>query len=129
MDDVISFLIDYCCEHKIGIQYISYMQPQDPSLCYQWPRLIIYNENWANKKEKPFILAHEIGHVMCGSTICYHKNHIETKKSENDANRFAIKLLRDYCKKNDIVFESKYCFAESFGIPRKIYYLLEEVNG
>lgn len=72
MDDVLSFLTDYCWKNKIGIQYISYMDPKDPSLCYEWPRLIIYNENWQVKKEKPFILAHEIGHVMCGDAFCYY---------------------------------------------------------
>ncbi len=125
MDDVLSFLIDYCWEHNIGIQYISYMSPKDPSICYEWPRLIIYNDNWQTNQEKPFILAHEIGHIMCGSTICYLQNHIGTKKSENDANKFAIMLLQKYCEQNDIVFENKYKFAESFGIPKNIYYLLE----
>lgn len=125
MDEVLSFLVDFCWKNKIGIQYISYMNPNDPSICYEWSKLIIYNENWKITKEKPFILAHEIGHVMCGSTICYCHNHIETRQSEYDANRFTIKLLQDYCNKNDIVYESIYKFADSFGIPQKFYYLLE----
>lgn len=126
MDDVLSFLTDYCWKNKIGIQYISYMDPKDPSLCYEWPRLIIYNENWQVKKEKPFILAHEIGHVMCGDADFYYKNHNGTDIEECTANKFAINLLKKYCEENDIYFESNYCFAKAFGIPKRLYYLLEE---
>lgn len=128
MDNVLSFLTDFCCKNKIGIRYIAYMNPKDPSICYEWPRLIIYNENWQSNQEKPFILAHEIGHIMCGCTICYYHNHLETRKSEIDANRFAIRLLEEYCEQNDITFDNKYSFAEAFGVPKKLYYLLDELN-
>lgn len=129
MDDIISFLIDFCEKNKIGIQYISYMNPNDPSVSYEWPRLIILNENWKESFEKPFILAHEIGHVMCGNAFCYYiGNNKAERYNECIANKFAINLLLNYCEQNDLFFESKYKFAETFGIPRKLYYLLEEVK-
>lgn len=128
MDEVLSWLCDYCLKHKIGIQYIGFMNPHDPSVCYEWPRLIIYNDHWYKPNEKPFILAHEIGHVMCGTTICYTNTtgvKVNQSKNESEANKFAINLLEKYCEETDICFSSKYQFANAFGIPKRCFYLLE----
>lgn len=128
MDEILSWLCDYCLKHKIGVQYIGFMNPHDPSVCYEWPRLIIYNDHWYKPNEKPFILAHEIGHVMCGTTICYNINdgiEINRSKNECDANKFAIELLMKYCEETDINFSNRYQFANAFGIPKRCFYLLE----
>lgn len=121
------WLYDYCFKYKIGIAFISYMNPKDPSVCYKWPRLIIYNEKWYDSNEKPFILAHEIGHIINGDPVCYSHDYNNINKSESIANKFAIRLLKQYCYETDIEFESKYQFAETFGIPRRFYYLLDDV--
>lgn len=128
MDEILSWLCDYCWKHNIGIQYINYMGSHDPSVCYEWPRLIIYNDQWYKPNEKPFMLAHEIGHVMCGTTICYSNDSgvkVNQSKNESAANKFAINLLQKYCDETDIYFSSKYQFANAFGIPKRCFYLLE----
>lgn len=130
MDDLLAWLYEYCSQHKIGIRFINYLDSNAPSVCYKLPRMIIYNEKWHDQQEQPFILAHEIGHIMCGTTICYHNKGIQISKnkSECDANTFAINLLSKYCEENDICFDNKYQFATAFGIPNRCFYLLEKVS-
>lgn len=126
MEDLIQWLLNYSWNQGIGIEVVPYMDPDDPSVCFEQPKLIIYNENWHKTFEKPLMLAHEIGHIICGDAVCYHGNHNGKMSEECAANKFAIKLLGQYCKENDIYFESAYQFAESFGIPNKCFYLIEE---
>lgn len=125
MNDVLAWLYHYCLDKKIGIQYISYMNPHDPFVCYEWPRLIIYNEQWYKPTEKPFILAHEIGHVTNGDAFSYHNCQNGIGHEEYLANAFAIKLLKQYCEQNDIYFNNIYDFARAFAVPRNVNYILE----
>ena len=131
MNDVLSWLYDYCSQNDIMIQHINYLGSHAPSMAYTYPRLITFNDSWYNDDEKPFMLAHEIGHVMCGTTICYdtqnHKLSISKNECEHDANIFAIKLFKKYCAENGIHYDNAVQFAEAFAIPKKCFYLLEKV--
>ncbi|RHW53682.1 ImmA/IrrE family metallo-endopeptidase [Lactobacillus bombicola] len=128
MDEVLDWITRFCWSKKIGIQYIPYMDPHDPSICYEWPRLIIFNENWHKIAEKPFMLSHEIGHILNGDTSHYHNHNCLHGVGEEEylANVFAIKLLIQYCQENDIHFNNIYDFAKAFGIPSNVYYILEK---
>lgn len=88
--------------------------------------LIIFNSNYYQDSEKPFMLAHEIGHVINGNPGC-DKLVNGLGKEESIADKFAIDLLLEYCLDQDIWFDNIYDFAESFGIPSGKYYLLEKM--
>lgn len=125
-DDVIDWLKNYCKNCKIHVLYPEEATQNDVSDSFGNLKIIIFNENWKNQKETPFMLAHEIGHIVNGDTYCFHNFSNGVSREECKANRFAIKLLVTYCRENDIFFESKYSFAEAFGIPSKCFYILEE---
>ena len=127
MDDVLQWLLNYCLKNKIGIIYDNNLPPTAPSDSYCNPRLVIFNDNYKNVNEKPFMLAHEIGHVVEGNSEYYHLAYLGIEKGEFSANRFAINLLALYCFENDIWYETYYDFAKSFGIPKDKYYILELV--
>lgn len=65
MSNLISWLYSYAFKHKIGVLQI-FTKPEYSSLSDKSKRLIIINVNWKNKKELPFIIGHEIGHILAG---------------------------------------------------------------
>lgn len=125
MDSVLKWLMNYCYDHDIGVVYCNDLPSTAPSDSYCNPKLVIFNDNFQNESEKPFMLAHEIGHVIKGSSDFYKTSFLGKEKSEYSANKFAIELLYEYCFENDIWFETTFEFAKAFGVPNKYYYLLE----
>lgn len=128
-EDLMQWLSDYCKRHHIHVFYKSELDPNQKSYSYRYPRVIFLNDHWQVANEKPFILAHEIGHAMCAKEdlVTSKDTYSNISKNECKANIFAVKLLRKYCEESDIEFDSIYDFADAFGIPRKYQYLLNEV--
>ncbi|URW71705.1 ImmA/IrrE family metallo-endopeptidase [Lactobacillus kefiranofaciens subsp. kefirgranum] len=83
------------------------------------------NAKWIYPAQIPFLLAHEIGHVLHENACFYHISDLTANKGEASENIFAIKLLQKYCVENEIYFDTWYKFAKCFGIPKECYYLLE----
>lgn len=127
MNKVITWLMNYCMKHDIGVIYQTNLPENAPSDSWHNPKLIIFNANYYKKDERPFMLAHEIGHVVEEVPEFYKLAHLGIEKGEFSANRFAINLLALYCFENDIWYETYYDFAKSFGIPKDKYYILELV--
>lgn len=126
MDDVLTWLLNYCCDHDIGVIYDNNLPPYAPSDSYCNPKLVIFNDNFYNDNEKPYMLAHEIGHIVCGNPEFFKTANLGIAKGEHFANKYAIKLLLMYCDEMDLQFNSYYDFAKVFAIPTRNYYLLEE---
>ena len=80
-----------------------------------------------NDDELAYVLAHEIAHVLHEDQHYYNLNDGTANSGEASANIFAIKLLQKYCKENDYRFDTYYKFAQAFGIPKHVYYLLKEI--
>lgn len=129
MNEVITWLMNYCMDHDIGIIYKKNLPQTAPSDSWHSPKLIIFNANFYKKSERPFMLAHEIGHVVEEVPEYYKLAYLGIEKGEFSANRFAINLLSLYCMENDIWYETYYDFAQAFGIPKDKYYVLEVVFG
>lgn len=125
MNEVITWLMNYCMDHDIGIIYKKNLPQTAPSDSWHNPKLIIFNANFYKKSERPFMLAHEIGHVVEEVPEYYKLAYLGIEKGEFSANRFAINLLALYCLDNDIYFDNYYSFAKAFGIPKDKYYILE----
>lgn len=127
-EDIMMWLVDYCKRHHIEINFVNYLDPKAKSYAFRLPKVIYFNDKWFRIDEKPFLLAHEIGHTMCAREDMVKSSDSYCNKSKNEckANRFAIRLLRKYCEENDIFFDSVYNFASFFGIPSRCFYILEE---
>ena len=111
---------------NIGVEFTDLLPPLAPPISYNIPgKLIIMNGNWAYPTQIPFLLAHEIGHVIHENESFYHISALTRLKGEACENAYAIKLLHKYCVDNEIYFDSCYSFAKCFGIPEACYYLLE----
>ncbi|WP_304228642.1 ImmA/IrrE family metallo-endopeptidase [Lactobacillus kitasatonis] len=128
-DRLIKYLMNAAMfDYKIGVEFSNRLPPFAPPLSYNHVgRLIIMNARWPYPTEIPFQLAHEIAHVLNENQHYYNLNDRTTKCGEADANVFAIKLLQKYCKENDYRFDTYYKFAQAFGIPKHVYYLLKEI--
>lgn len=129
MNEVITWLMNYCMKRGIGVVYQKKLPETAPSDSWHNPKLIIFNANYYKVNERPFMLAHEIGHVVDEVPEFYKLAYLGIEKGEFSANRFAINLLSLYCMENDIWYETYYDFAQAFGIPKDKYYVLEVVFG
>ncbi len=101
MNEVIEELLNFAFDHKIGYSLAS-LSPYTPSASNAKSRMIIINTNWHNKKELPFQVAHEIGHVLNDEEdgILYFTTDVAHSKIEHDANSKAVDLLLPIYYKN-----------------------------
>lgn len=127
--DLINWLINYCYDHKIGVCLTNELPDSVGGKSYIAPaNLVVVNNQWHDQTEIPFIFAHEIGHIFTGIPCFYHSSTANTSKQESEANVFAINLLKEYCESHDISFDNYYSFAQTFCIPRKVYYLMPDCS-
>lgn len=127
-DRLLRYLMNYAMfEYHIGVEFTNRLPVYAPSVSYNEPgKLIIMNANWYHPIEIPFLLAHEIGHVLYEDQQYYNLNDQTVNHGEADANIFAINLLRKYCDDNEFHFDSYYKFAKAFCIPHDLYYLFTD---
>ena len=93
MDNVLQWLMNYCLDNDIGVVYKNDLPPTAPSDSWCNPKLVIFNGNYYKENEKPFMLAHEIGHVIEGSPEFYHLAFLGREKGEFSANGVPNDLL------------------------------------
>lgn len=127
-DDIIAYELNFAFANGIGYIMDKNLPSDAPSVGYagKFPMIHI-NTNWHDKNELPFIIAHEIGHVLLENGTYYHLAFRGKQRGEATANIFAIQLLLRYCQDNDLYFDTYYNFAECFKIPRSQYYLFESI--
>ena len=66
-EELIEYLLNYAFKH--GLSYILVRaEPYDPALSFKHKHKMIINTNWQNSNELPFIIGHEIGHLMLGDS-------------------------------------------------------------
>lgn len=125
-NEVIKWLMNYALDHQIGVVFSYKAGINEPSEAFPEYSTAVINANWKNIDEIPFIIGHEIGHLMLGHT----RKEFETSpansiRMEQEANKYSLNLLAEYCELNEICFYNRYQFAKVFGIPKDVYYLLE----
>ena len=126
-NQVIRWLMNYALDHQYGVTFSYAAENDDPSEAFPEYRTAVINANWRNIDEIPFIIGHELGHLFLGhSRKEFSASSINRYRLEREANEFSLYLLTKYCDLHEIYFYNMYTFAESFGIPRDCYYLLEK---
>lgn len=128
-DRLLKYLMNYAMfDCHIGIEFTNKLPPYAPSVSYNKPgKLIIMNSSWPYPTQIPFLLAHEICHVLNEEKSYFNLNDRTKNSGEAQANISAIKLLQRYCIENEFHFSSIYQFAQCFGIPKECYYLLADI--
>lgn len=119
MDNVLKYLLNYALENKIGFITIPNAEPDWIPVAIPEKRLILVNMQWHNKKELPFMVAHELGHIMNEQPCSQYSSNTLLLKAERAADNFAIGLLIKYCQEDNISFNDPYNFMEQFAIPEK----------
>ncbi|NVY95931.1 hypothetical protein HU830_01825 [Lactobacillus sp. DCY120] len=121
MDDLITYLLNYAFQNGYGYEILNDAHTNWPSLAYPKMNLIFINLNWHQKREIPFQIAHEIGHLIDGDACHRSRLHQAKINIENQADLHAIRILRQYCFDYDFRMENPLIFAEQFGIPSRLY--------
>lgn len=125
VSDLIAWLYSYAFKHRIGaFQLIT--EPEYSSLADKSKRLIIINTNWQNKKELPFIIGHEIGHIMAGDPGLSYYCGTTLTSNERRADLFSLNLIFEYAAAQFDCFEEPIQFLQQYGIPYRM--LADTVN-
>lgn len=120
MNDLKIYLINYALQHDIGVIITDKLKPYTTSQADISTRQIIINENWHRPSEVPFMIAHEIAHILNEDVgIVYYSSFANKTKVEHSANIKAIEILLDYCELQDLTLEPEQ-FRQSFGIPTSL---------
>lgn len=120
MSDLIKWLYSYAFDHKIGVLQITTAKEYS-SLADKNKRTIVINNNWKNKKELPFIIGHEIGHLMDGDVgLSYYCGNALTSK-EHHADLYSLNLIFDYATRQYDCFNEPSGFMQAYGIPVRMY--------
>lgn len=127
MDNVINYLLNFAMKNKIGFVWTSLLESYTSSAADCKNRKIVINGNWHNKKELPFIIAHEISHILNKDMgILYFTSNSSKSQIENNANAGAINILVDYCDKLGLARDNVVKFMDVFGIPANLEYMVVE---
>lgn len=120
MNDAITWLCAYAFDRNINVTLDKLSFSTDVPSC-MFGRSIIINTNWKNQNELPFIIAHEIGHVLNEDEgKLYYSTSTAHSKFETAANERAIDLLLEYCDHEDFLPNNYIDFMELYGIPRYV---------
>nr|WP_302426765.1 ImmA/IrrE family metallo-endopeptidase [Limosilactobacillus mucosae] len=119
MDEVIDWLLAYCKRHGIIVLTRAEWPSSYVSTALPDQRLILYNPNWQPSSERPFILAHEIGHIIDQDPPAYPCEYVSVgEKCESSGNRTGIELLLQYSQTQDWHFKTPENLMQAFGIPQ-----------
>lgn len=125
MNDVMTYLINLGFDYGISTTLTDQLPDNFPSSSSLRKQKVLINMNWKNNTEIPFILAHELAHLINkDSGINYYKSVTIHNKTEFEANKTAIDLFINYCHANDIEFNNPIRFCEQFGIPTELEYIV-----
>lgn len=110
-------LIKFAIANNISVTFLP-GDPYDPAISLKKARQIYINANWHNPAEIPFIIGHEIGHVMMGEQgIIYWSKLGGFCSEEKPADLYSLKWIYEYSKKHADHFSDPGAFMQSYGIP------------
>ena len=122
MIDIIDYLFKVSTSLGINFEAI-YEAPDFPSISFHKANKMYINLNWKNQWEIPFIIGHEMGHLVNGDigTWEYQSGPSSKGSKEHNADIFSLKMIFDYAM-NQIDAPSEPCdFIDQFGIPAWMY--------
>lgn len=120
MDDAIDFAINAVLEYGVGIE-ITNQRPGFQSCAVVQHNLVIINPNANDRSLLPFVILHELGHVVLGHHDLGCVSPAAKIKQEHEADSFATKLIWSYSQRLDVNYDSAYDFMSSFGVPSKMF--------
>ena len=120
MNDAIDFALNTVLDHGVGIE-ITYQRPSFLSCAVVQHNLVIISPNASGKANLPFVLLHELGHIVLTHQDLGCVSPAARIKQEHEADRFAAELIWNYSQQLGIEYDNAYNFMSAFGIPRKMF--------
>lgn len=118
-DDLTSYLLDYA--KMSGVNYeLAHLAPDFSSRAVPEEDLIIINVDWYDQREIPFMIGHEIAHVLHHDKILEYFTEIARCTGEKDADRFSFDLIFDYNYSQPQPITDPLEFVRLYGIPKKM---------
>ena len=131
MEDLIKYLLKYAFDHGISCALIRREQSYQ-SVALPDRKLIVINQNSKNKFELPFIIGHEIGHIMNGNVNGAFYCGKPVNSEERLADLYSLNLIYGYASNQFDNFEEPVQFIQQYGIPDRMlddaYRLFEKNN-
>ena len=131
MEDLIKYLLKYAFDHGISCALILREQSYQ-SVALPDKKLIVINQNSKNKFELPFIIGHEIGHIMNGNVNGAFYCGMPVNSEERLADLYSLNLIYGYASNQFDNFEEPVQFIQQYGIPDRMlddaYRLFEKNN-
>ena len=129
MEDLLKYLLKYAFDHGISCALIRREQSYQ-SVALPDKKLIVINQNSKNKFELPFIIGHEIGHIMNGNVNGAFYCGKPVNSEERKADLYSLNLIYKYASSQFETFDEPGIFMEQFGIPYRmkgdVYRLFKE---
>ena len=120
MNDAISFAINAVLEYGAGIE-ITYQRPSFQSCAVMQYNLVIINPNANAEANLPFVILHELGHIVLNHQDLDCVSPAARIVQEHEADRFAAELIWDYSQRLGVDYDNAYNFMQAFGIPSKMF--------
>ena len=119
MEDLVKYLLKYAFDHGISCALIRREQSYQ-SVALPDKKLIVINQNSKNKFELPFIIGHEIGHIMNGNVNGAFYCGKPVNSEERLADLYSLNLIYGYASNQFDNFEEPVQFIEQYGIPDRM---------
>lgn len=116
MDDILAYLFKHAFKNKISCALI-WKDDNYQSVALPKKRLIVINQNCRNKYELPFIVGHEIGHIMNGDENAAFYCGQPVNSEERLADLYSLNLIYTYASNQYDCFEEPIQFIQQYGIP------------
>lgn len=119
MDDLLTYLFKHAFENKISFALI-WKDVNYQSVALPEKKLIVINQNCGNKYELPFIVGHEIGHIMNGDNNAAFYCGKPVNSEEHLADLYSLNLIYNYAANQFDNFEEPIQFIQQYGIPLRM---------
>ena len=119
MEDLIKYLLKYAFDHGISCALIRREQSYQ-SVALPDKKLIVINQNSKNKFELPFIIGHEIGHIMNGNVNGAFYCGKPVNSEERLADLYSLNLIYGYASNQFDTFDEPIQFIQQYGIPDRM---------
>ncbi|MCT6889468.1 MAG: M48 family metalloprotease [Lactobacillus sp.] len=116
MDDILAYLFKHAFENKISCALI-WKDVNYQSVALPDKKIIVINQNCKNKNELPFIVGHEIGHIMNGDSNAAFYCGKPVNSEEHLADLYSLNLIYNYATTQYDSFSQPYIFLQQYGIP------------
>ena len=119
MEDLVKYLLKYAFDHGISCALIRREQTYQ-SVALPDKKLIVINQNCKNKFELPFIIGHEIGHIINGDVNGAFYCGKPINSEERLADLYSLNLIYGYASNQFDTFEEPIQFIQQYGIPDRM---------